>query len=210
MRTDEATYEGDDGPVTVRVVALGRPVFDALVEAHPPVNDRDLWFQDSFAPALIVASVNEWTDTHGTAHRGVGADLALDWWDCWPPDAAVDLFTRCVNLNIGSIEWARRRLDRDQRLAAEVAYSVNHGIPHSTFLGWSERDQDLALAHEVRVADRCPGCGCPAADMDDPGAFTVISDACVHCEQMRQVEAAIPSDQSHRYHHHLRRVVREA
>jgi hypothetical protein len=209
MRIDGATYTGDDGTITVRLAAIGRPAFDALVEAHPPVKARELWLEDTFAPALIAASVTAWTDEDGIDFRSVNAHLATSWWDEWPADAAADLFTRCVNLNITSIEWARRRLDRDPRLAAEVAYCVGHGIPHSVFLTWAERDQDLALAFDVRAADRCPGCGVPAALMDDPGAFTVVSRACVHCEAKHMTEAHIPDAEAHRYHHHLQPVIRD-
>ena len=218
MRRDEATYHGDDGTVTVRLAAMGRAPFDELVEAHPPVKDRDLWLEDTFAPALIAASVTSWSqecagDVQGTysqgTYDGVDVGTATDWWDEWPTDAAEDLFGRCVALNISSIEWARRRLDRDPRLAAEVGYCADHGLPHSAFLSWSERDQDLALAHEVRAADRCPGCGVPAHLMGVAGAFTVVSRGCVQCELKAQVEATIPPDQAHRYHHHLQAVIPE-
>ena len=134
---------------------------------------------------------------------------AAEWWDEWPTDAAEDLFGRCVALNITSIEWARRRLNRDPRLAAEVAYCAGHGLPHSMFLTWAERDQDLALAHAVRAADRCPGCGVPADLMGVVGAFTVVSRPCVQCELKAQVEATIPPEHAHRYHHHLQAVIPE-
>jgi len=213
VRRDGATYHGDDGTVTVRLAAMGRAPFDELVEAHPPVKDRDLWLEDTFAPALIAASVTWWSqesDAHGHgACDDVDEGTATCWWNEWPTDAAEDLFARCVALNITSIEWARRRLDRDPRLAAEVGYCADHGIPHSAFLSWSERDQDLALAHEVRAADRCPGCGVPAALMGTPEAFTVVSRPCVHCEAKAQVEASIPPEHSHRYHHHLQAVIPE-
>jgi hypothetical protein len=94
-------------------------------------------------------------------------------------------------------------------LAAEVGYCAPHGIPHSVFLSWSERDQDLALAHDVRAADRCPGCGVPADLMGAVGAFTVVTRPCVQCELRAQVEATIPPEHSHRYHHHLHAVVEQ-
>ena len=207
MRTDEATYAGDDGTVTLALASLGRPGFDALVEAHPPTGARDLWRQDTFAPALIAACVTSWgvpwADEDPHMLGPVDVATATSWWNEWPVDAAEDLFGRCVALNITSIEWARRRLDRDVRLAAEVAYTAEVGIPHSIFLSWPERDQDLALANAVRAADRCPGCGVPAALMGAAGAYTVVSTACVQCEVKAQAEAAIPAEHAHRYHHHL-------
>ena len=213
MRRDEATYHGDDGTVTVRLAAMGRAAFDELIEAHPPVKDRDLWLEDTFAPALIAASVTWWSDQsdigNDTTYDDVDEGTATDWWNEWPTDAAEDLFGRCVALNITSIEWARRRLDRDPRLAAEVGYCADHGVPHSAFLSWSERDQDLALAHDVRAADRCPGCGVPADLMGVAGAFTVVSRPCVQCELKAQVEASIPPEHAHRYHHHLQAVILE-
>jgi hypothetical protein len=207
VRRDEATYHGDDGTVTVRLAAMGRAPFDELVEAHPPVNGRDLWLEDTFAPALIAASVTSWTDIDGVGALDEGT--ATSWWNEWPTDAAEDLFGRCVALNITSIEWARRRLNRDPRLAAEVTYCAEHGLPHSLFLTWSERDQDLALAHNARAADRCPGCGVPSNLMGVVGAFTVVSTPCVQCELKAQVEATIPPEHAHRYHHHLQAVIPE-
>jgi hypothetical protein len=213
VRRDEATYHGDDGPITVRLAAMGRASFDELIEAHPPVKDRDLWLEDTFAPALIAASVTSWSmpyaDENPHQMGRIDVATAAEWWDEWPTDAAEDLFGRCVALNITSIEWARRRLNRDPRLAAEVAYCADHGIPHSAFLSWSERDQDLALAHEVRAGDRCPGCGVPADLMGVAGAFTVVSRGCVQCELKAQVEATIPPEHAHRYHHHLQAVIPE-
>jgi hypothetical protein len=209
VRRDGATYHGDDGAITVALAAMGRAPFDELVEAHPPVKDRDLWFEDTFAPALIAASVARWTDENDTIRAGLDAADASDWWNEWPTDAAEDLFGRCVALNITSIEWARRRLDRDPRLAAEVGYCATHGVPHSVFLSWAERDQDLALAHDVRAADRCPGCGVPAALMNDIDAFTVVSRGCVHCDAMKHAGDSIPPEYAHRYHHHLQAVIRE-
>ncbi len=208
MRTDEASYCGDEGTVTLALASLGRPAFDELVEAHPPQAATGLWQEATFAPALIAASVASWSvpyadeDPHWLGR--IDVPTAATWWNEWPVDAAEDLFTRCVTLNISSIEWARRRLERDRRLAGEVACASALGIPHSVFLGWSERDQDLALANDVIAADRCPGCGVPAAAMDDPAAFTVVSRACVHCESKAGFEAAIPSEHRHRYHLHLK------
>lgn len=209
MRTDEATYHGDDGAITVRLAAMGRVPFDALVEAHPPVNEKDLWLEDTFAPALIAASVTSWTDQDDNTWDETTPTRATSWWDEWPTDAAEDLFKRCVALNITSIEWARRRLDRDPRLAAEVGYCADYGIPHTQFLTWPERDQDLALAHAVRAADRCPGCNVPAHLMGVVGAFTVVSTPCVQCELKEQVASAIPPEHAHRYHHHLKAVPTE-
>jgi len=209
VRKDGATYQGDDGTITVRLASIGRVAFDELVEAHPPVKGRDLWLEATFAPALIAASVTSWSDEEDQPRDRVDVPTATDWWNEWPIDAGEDLFRRCVALNITSIEWARRRLNRDPRLAAEVGYCAAHGIPHTQFLSWSERDQDLALAYEVRAADRCPGCGVPADLMGAVGAFTVVSRPCVQCELKAQVEATIPPDQSHRYHHHLVAVIEQ-
>jgi hypothetical protein len=45
--------------------------------------------------------------------------------------------------------------------------------------------------------------------MGTPEAFTVVSRPCVHCEAKAQVEASIPPEHAHRYHHHLQAVIPE-
>lgn len=46
-------------------------------------------------------------------------------------------------------------------------YCGPRGIPHSTFLGWSDLDRDKALEWFARDQSRCQGCGTPPVDWDE-------------------------------------------
>ena len=39
-------------------------------------------------------------------------------------------------------------------------------IPHSTFLGWDADDRHKAVMHQIRKAERCPGCGVHPDELD--------------------------------------------
>lgn len=53
---------------------------------------------------------------------------------------------------------------KDPQLRAEVRYCAPLGIPHTTFLGWSDDDQAKALAWQTQDDDKCPGCANPLSE----------------------------------------------
>lgn len=53
---------------------------------------------------------------------------------------------------------APKRIRDDARLRDELDYCAPRGIAHSTFLSWSEDDQDKALAWLVDQRERCSSC----------------------------------------------------
>jgi hypothetical protein len=48
-----------------------------------------------------------------------------------------------------------------------MAYCGPRGIPLSEFMGWSDRDQDEALAWQAWESRRCPECGTHPEDWDE-------------------------------------------
>ena len=44
----------------------------------------------------------------------------------------------------------------------DVAFEYR--VAHSVFLEWSKTDRDLAIAHHMRRAEVCPGCGTRPAE----------------------------------------------
>ena len=67
------------------------------------------------------------------------------------------------------------------------------GIPHSTFLGWSDDDQDKALMYTAEMATVCRGCGTRQADWDeDPNAYIGNWRICPGCERLEEEDANIP------------------
>lgn len=170
---------GEPADVTVR--GLDRQQWRDLLEKHPPRNADEAFNEDTFPPALIAACT--------------GLAGAEQWWEESPVDAAEDLFTECLRLsNPGSWAWASRALSRDGRLAAEVALATSMGIPHSAFLAWPDRDQDLALAQHAREGDHCPGCGVPEAAMQDPTAAEPVTRRCLHCQAKASAIENIPAE----------------
>ena len=72
--------------------------------------------------------------------------------------------------------------------AEEMAYCAPAGIPHSTFLSWSEEDQDKAIAWQRLLAFRCASCGTFADEWVDergmrldPPPFEPVAHICHGC-----------------------------
>lgn len=66
------------------------------------------------------------------------------------------------------------------------------GIPYSTFLGWSDDDQHVALEYERLMRQVCPRCGTRPQDWeDDPFAHVGQHQACMGCEVKGQEEENI-------------------
>lgn len=68
-----------------------------------------------------------------------------------------------------------------------MAYCVPLGIPHSEFLGWSDDDQDKALAWLAHEREKCGRCGTTKAQWDPAQggsrfAFVADVDRCMGCE----------------------------
>ncbi len=71
------------------------------------------------------------------------------------------------------------------------------GIPHSAFLGWSEDDQDKALAWSAEQRLHCPGCGTRKDEWEaDPFAFISGSERCPGCELLAQERKNIEEEGS--------------
>jgi len=79
------------------------------------------------------------------------------------------------------------RIKADRRLSLELAYCVPIGIPHSVFLGWSDDDQDKALAWVSAEAEKCSRCRTTAAEWDPKQggsrtAYVADESRCLGCE----------------------------
>lgn len=76
--------------------------------------------------------------------------------------------------------------------AAELAYCVPLGIPHSTFLDWDDDDRAKAIAYRRWDSARCGQCGTfPDEWLDERGR--VMADPpwepeVVSCEGCRQID----------------------
>lgn len=175
---------------TVLVVGLPRAGFDLLVEDHPPRDGKaEPWNDDTFPPALIALCTRS------------SLDEARRRWDDAEVDSAEQLLEVCVRMSApGSWAWATRRLLRDPRLRMEMRFCNGAGLSHDTFLGWSDRAQDLALAAYLLGIDCCPGCGVRTELMQDVEAADIEQMPCVHCEQRNQVTASMPADARDRIH----------
>lgn len=85
-----------------------------------------------------------------------------------------------------------------------MEYCGPRGIPHqSVFLGWSQEDQDAALAWMTWDARRCPLCGTNPADWKDdegrariPPPWEWEMDVCYGCREKHRVEGAFDGDKS--------------
>jgi hypothetical protein len=189
--TTTLTVPLDDGDVTLAVTGLDRAAWSVLVDQHPSSDPRWQWDHDTLAPALIRACVVD-----PLLDEGLAGQL------CDDPDIGPDLLDLCFRLSEpGTWEWARRRLEKDARLAAEVAASVRMGIPHSQFAGWPARDQDLALAHLELTRDVCPGCGIPTSEMRREGVWEARHRDCWGCIELEAGRKMVPEDE--RYHVHV-------
>lgn len=183
--------DADEVVFTVR--GLDRTEWAALIHQHPTADPRWRWDAGTLYPALVAAC---------TVTPAVDLDWAVRLVD--DPDVGGDLIEMCLQLTEpGSLEWAKRRLATDARLAAEVAAAVRMGIPHSAFTDWPTASQDLALAHLEMRARVCPGCGVPEADMRDPLAWEPDARECWHCDTLEKTRAVIPEEARHKVHVHL-------
>lgn len=100
-------------------------------------------------------------------------------------------------MHAGEERRAPFRVRDDARLAAELAYVVPLGIPHSRFLSWSEDDQDKALAWRSLQSQRCSGCGTRADEWDpalggDRHAYVADLSRCPGCEALDQARRDAP------------------
>lgn len=181
---------GDGDEVVFTVRGLDRTEWADLIHQHPTTDPRWRWNADTLYPALVVACT-------------VSPPVDLDWAGRLvdDPDIGGDLVEMCLQLTEpGSLEWAKRRLATDARLAAEVSASVRMGIPHAVFTSWPTTSQDLALAYLENRAKVCPGCGVPEADMRDPLAWEPDAHECWHCDQLETARAQIPEEARHKVH----------
>ena len=68
-----------------------------------------------------------------------------------------------------------------------MAYCGPKGIPLSTFLAWSEADQDAALQWQSHESRRCTQCGAhPDVLADDPAAYVPEVQPCPACALLEQ------------------------
>ncbi len=71
-----------------------------------------------------------------------------------------------------------------------MAYCGPRGIPLSTFLGWSQADQDAALAWQADQAQRCPRCG--THEDEDPGE--AVKHVCRGCARTSAASDTIKAE----------------
>ena len=85
----------------------------------------------------------------------------------------------------------------DALLAERLAYTTQHAIPLSEFLGWPEDDQDLTLAYLRLERAKCPGCGLTeeeSANRTDPPYIADVH-ICQSCLELGRVENQISEKQ---------------
>lgn len=186
-RAEVLTVDLDSGEtLAVEVRGIPRADLALLVDEYPPrPGDPGPWNEATFPAALISACTD--LDLRSAAVLAEDTDLGDD------------VTATCLRLSQpGALQWARDRIATDPRLAAELAYCAPRGIPHSMFLSWPGRDQDLAITWAEAQADRCPGCGVPSSDMTDPGAWRPRVRPCLHCESTAQARDSIPPEHQSR------------
>lgn len=149
---------------------LSRREWAELCFAHPDVDLSNP--TDEFAVDLLEA---------------VGADP--DVWESGGETEARETYLRALNLAQPDRSWAFDALDGDANLAVEVALCNELGVAHSTFLGWPDRDQDLAFASAVRKADTCPA-GHPREAMTNPDLMRVHRVHCAVCARTEELNEA--------------------
>lgn len=84
----------------------------------------------------------------------------------------------------------------------ELKYCVDHAIPHSQFLSWSEADQDKVLGYLLWDAQRCNRCGTvPGEWLDEEGRtaepppYVVEARRCIGCATLEEARELVPKDQ---------------
>lgn len=176
-----------DGPRDVSVTRMTRTAWSAWL---------DIADEGEAEAALIEACTDE------------DPDVVLDE---WPPDEALRLIDACRTASLPrDRSWAIARLEKDATLDVEMRVCADYGIPHSTFTGWSERDQDLAVAAYLRQADHCPGCGAPTAAQNDPSRARVHVTSCLMCVELSEKRKAVPEDKRDSTHLSIQTVQEDA
>lgn len=197
-----------DHEVMFRLEACGRDRFDALRSEHPPTEAQSDRFRaaqvaagaipaaiaplaynvDTFPPALLAECCVE---------PVISLDEAVAMWSddpAWSRAELADLFAAALRVN-----RATRRHDLVARLAVDAQLRdelalCHQWMPHSEFLGWSEDDQDKALAWadfaRAEERERCRSCGTRLSDwLDEHGRwlseplFEPVRDQCPGCER---------------------------
>lgn len=148
---------------------VSRQAWADLRFAHPAVDPADP--TDDFAQALIAAT---------------GGDP--DVWVTGGEAEALTAYQVALRSAIPDHTWASDALERDSLLALEMEVCAAYRIPHSVFLGWDERDQDLAVAHQARKADVCPAGRHPRAAMTDPDAVEMRRVHCAACAREADID----------------------
>ena len=65
-----------------------------------------------------------------------------------------------------------------------MAYCVDKGIPHSTFLEWDPEDRAKTMAHLMEQNERCVSCGTAPWEWEqDRFAYTAVDEFCHGCYQ---------------------------
>lgn len=76
-----------------------------------------------------------------------------------------------------------------------MRYCAPKALPHSTFLAWSDDDQDKALAWQRFEDETCPGCGTRPDEWEhDRTAFVGDQTRCLGCEVLAQERENVPDD----------------
>lgn len=148
-------------------------------------DEHDMRDEDAYGPALIAACSPEMTLEDAQAA-----------WDDWPVDVVLAVLIACVEECASDHTWAKERIEADPLLGVELAVCREYRIPLSTFHAWSERDQDLAIAHHALTLDHCPGCGSPTAAMKNPSLVKLTSRTCLVCQQKHEAHKTMPPEQS--------------
>lgn len=90
LRETTLTVEVEGGPVDLRLRALPRREYRALLESHPAVKEGADWNADTFPPALLAACLVQPEFT---------LEQATEIWDEWETEEASRLFLAAYYLN---------------------------------------------------------------------------------------------------------------
>lgn len=134
--------------------------------AHPGVDPADP--TDAFAVQVL---------------RLAGMDPVA--WEQGGEREAIDAYQLALLSVMPDHSWATTALREDANLAVEVSVCNELGISHDTFLDWSDRAQDLALASAIEGRNTCHA-GHPREAMTDKDLMQI---ARVHCATCAEVEA---------------------
>lgn len=80
-------------------------------------------------------------------------------------------------------------------------YCAPLGLPHSKFLAWPHRDQDLAIAWQLKRREVCPDCGTKERDwIDEDGKYLdqpkykIVDHRCPGCKEQASYQEHLQSD----------------